>query len=254
MVHTRTQTRARYNAPIYTHTNTHTQTSTLHTPRTPITPHAKTHHITPHITTPNTAEVGTSHPYVWKVGGSDAKSLSLIGTIHLSTKLIYGADIPKQITSTLESADAIFTEVDGNCNIVEDDLGDPDCSASLRGIAPAARHFKTTERHRIAKVLANNRWWSADLAKNLTETGMLCEEHGTNALSRQTRFKMGNITDTELQALWALWEAPAIPWRPLNEWRMLEYLWSVGSWMLCRRSLTRLHNPNSSVLQEHTRN
>ena len=116
-------------------------------------------------------------------------------------------------------------------------MGDPDCSASLIGISPAAKHFKTKQRHRIANVLANNPWWSADLAKEMTETGIFCEDDGSNWLSK--RYKMQNVTEAELKASWELWEAPAIPWRPLSEWRLLEYLWSVGSWMLCHRSLAR---------------
>ena len=173
----------------------------------------------------NATALGTPHPYVWKVSGTDAKSFSLIGTIHMSVAMIYGSNVPTHMTSPLESADSIFTEVDVNsCNLIEDDMGSPDCSAHLEGVAPAALHFKEDERHRIAEILANNHWWRDDLKTHLNQSRTFCEDDIESELLEREE-----LTEAEIKDLWTQWPAPAIPWLPVREWRMLEYIWLVGS-------------------------
>ena len=170
---------------------------------------------------------GTTHPYVYEVSGLGAR-VFLTGTIHISTKLLYGDDVPLEIAETLAAADAIYTEVDVHETCAPaDEMGSPDCTASLSGIAPAARHFTDRERGRIAHLLATNPVWRDDLLSGLA---------GGRQNSSCTLPQWIEWLDRPEAAMRMVWESypacreadadvtepavcvPNMPWRAVTEW------------------------------------
>jgi hypothetical protein len=164
---------------------------------------------------------GVPHPYVYEVSGLGARVL-LHGTVHVSTFLLYGGEHggpPREVSQALADADAVYTEVDLHelCEPDEDGMGSPDCSASLGGSAPAARHFSTAERERIADVLTDtSQSWHADLHRNLSEAwqGSSCDvPKWLEWLDEE------DMTEPELEGLWGRFPASNMPWRSLSSWR-----------------------------------